>query len=142
MDIVKVTDTKKKLEVVNAAIADSHFENVCLDGSGFNNISMMQTRISDANLSDLEIDGAQLGGAFIHNIGMPPEGHPYYDPAAKQRPLRFEHCDLQNSRIANCDLRGVELMDCKMEGMKINGIAVDDLLLAYQKINTHHTIKH
>ena len=27
-------------------------------------------KIINANLSDLEIEGAQLGGAYIHNIGM------------------------------------------------------------------------
>jgi uncharacterized protein YjbI with pentapeptide repeats len=89
-------------------------------------------KIEDANLSDLEIKYAQLGGAYIHDIGMPPEGHPAYDPNAKQRPLKFENCDLQGSTITDCNLSGVNISNCNLGGMKINGIDVDDLLKAYQ----------
>jgi uncharacterized protein YjbI with pentapeptide repeats len=93
----------------------------------------MDVKIEDANLSDLEIEGAQLGGAYIHNIGMPPKGHPMYDPEAKQRPLRFENCDLNNSTITNCNLSGVSISDCKLYGVTINGILVEDLLEHYRK---------
>jgi uncharacterized protein YjbI with pentapeptide repeats len=58
--------------------------------NAMNDIAATNVKISDANLSDLEIEGAQLGGAYIHNIGMPPKGHPFYDENAKQRPLKFE----------------------------------------------------
>jgi uncharacterized protein YjbI with pentapeptide repeats len=59
---------------------------------------------------------------------MPPEGHTAYDPAAKQRPLRFEDCDLNHSTINNCNLQGVAIADCNINGMTINGILIKDLL--------------
>jgi len=122
-DIILVTETKKMIRVKRAMIDDSHFEDV----------SAKNIKITDANLSDLEIEGAQLGGAYIHNIGMPPKGHPFYNPDAKQRPLKFEDCDLNGSIITNCDLSGVNITDCNIAGMKINGISVEDLLKVFKK---------
>jgi len=104
-----------------------------LNDSRFNNVAMINVKIVDANLSDLEIEGAQLGGAYIHNIGMPPKGHPMYNPEAKQRPLKFEDCDLNSSTITNCNLSGVAISDCNLSGATIDGIPVDDLLNAYRQ---------
>ncbi len=104
-----------------------------LDNSYFNDVSIKNVKIINANLSDLEIEGAQLGGAFIHNVGMPPKGHPMYDPAAKQRPMRFEDCNLAGSTITNCNLGGVVIDDCNLAGMTINGILVEDLLKVYRQ---------
>ncbi|HEY2582621.1 MAG TPA: pentapeptide repeat-containing protein [Mucilaginibacter sp.] len=122
-ELMKITETGKVLNVTKA----------CIDNSYFNDIRAVSVKIVNANLSDLEIEGAQLGGAYIHNIGMPPKGHPFYDPNAKQRPLKFENCDLNNSIIADCNLSGVTIDDCNLGEMKINGILVDDLLKAYKK---------
>jgi len=99
-----------------------------LDNSTFQDISAKNVKITDANLSDLEIEGAQIGGAFIHNIGMPPKGHPMYQPAARQRPVRFENCDLSNSTVTNCNLENLVIDDCNVKGLKINGVLLDDLL--------------
>jgi len=99
-----------------------------LDNSTFQDISAKSVKITDANLSDLEIEGAQIGGAFIHNIGMPPKGHPMYQPAARQRPVRFENCDLSNSTVTNCNLENLVIDDCNVKGLKINGVLLDDLL--------------
>src|SRR3569623_1821788 len=84
-------------------------KNAMLNNSVFFDVAMTNVKIVNANLSDLEIEGAQLGGAYIHNIGMPPKDHPMYDPEARQRPLRFEDCDLHGGIIINCDLSGVEI---------------------------------
>jgi uncharacterized protein YjbI with pentapeptide repeats len=119
-ELVKIFETQKIIHVTRP----------CIDNSDFNDIRAIGLKISNANLSDVEIDGAQLGGAYIHNIGMPPQGHPAYDSDAKQRPLKFEDCDLNNSAIANCNLSGVTIDDCNISGMKINGILVEDLLIS------------
>jgi|SRR5579872_4361861 len=123
MDKIEIKEDYKVIEARKAM----------LNGSSFQDVAMMNVKIVDANLSDLEIEGAQLGGAYIHNIGMPPKGHQMYDPDAKQRPLRFEDCDLNSSTITNCNLRGVSISDCNLYGMTINGILVEDLLEAYNK---------
>lgn len=101
---------------------------VMLSNSTFVDVNMSNISITDANLSDLHIEGAQLGGALFQNIGMAPPDHPMYDPAAQQRPLRFEHCDLHKSSFAHCDLSGVEISGCNIEGLKIDGILISDLL--------------
>ena len=108
-------------------------KNAMLNNSDFFDVAMANVKIVNANLSDLEIEGAQLGGAYIHNIGMPPKGHPFYDPDARQRPLRFDNCDLHGSIITNCDLAGVDISNCNIDGLKINGVLVDDLLKAHHR---------
>ena len=126
--LLEISDTKKLLTVKRAVIDDSRFYMVCMDRLQFDDISAKNIKISNANLSDLEIEGAQLGGAYIHNIGMPPKGHPAYQSTAKQRPLKFEDCDLNNTTITNCNLSGVSISDCDISGLKINGVLIEDLL--------------
>jgi uncharacterized protein YjbI with pentapeptide repeats len=122
-ELLRISETKKILQVKRAMI----------DHSTFQDISAKNMKITDANLSDLEIEGAQVGGAFIHNIGMPPKGHPMYNPDARQRPVRFENCDLNNSFITNCNLENLVIDNCNVKGVKINGILLEDLFKAYAK---------
>ncbi|MES2328405.1 MAG: pentapeptide repeat-containing protein [Bacteroidota bacterium] len=133
MEQLEIKNAKKQLNVTESVIDGSKFTKGSLQHLYFEDINMSGTKIINANLSDLEIEGAQLGGAYIHNIGMPPEGHFMYDANAKQRSLRFEDCDLNNSSITNCNLNGVTISDCNLEGMKINGILVEELLKAAGK---------
>ena len=132
MEQIEISDARKRLDVKNSCIDESSFVRGKLNRLHFEDVDMTGTKITDANLSDLEIENAQLGGAWFHNIGMPPEGHPFYKPGVKQRPLKFDDCNLENTEISNCNLSGVELKDCKIDGMKINGIRVEDLLKAYR----------
>lgn len=123
-----IIETRKILNVKMSNLNDSKFLQFCINNSYIEDVSATGVTIVDANLSDLEIKYAQLGGAYIHDIGMPPKGHPAYDPAAKQRPLKFENCDLNGSTISNCDLSNVNISDCNLTGMKINGVLVEELL--------------
>ncbi|NCD71076.1 pentapeptide repeat-containing protein [Mucilaginibacter agri] len=128
MEPLAIVDDNKVLDVQRSLIDNSKFYMVCLTHAEFKDVNMSNCKITDANLSDLEIEGAQLGGAYIHNIGMPPECHPMYDADAKQRPLRFENCELSGSTITNCNLSGVDISNCNISGLKINGILIEDLL--------------
>ena len=132
-DPIKINGTKKQIEVSDACIDASKFVCVSLNNTVFEDVAFRNVKITNANMSDLEIEGAQLGGAYIHNIGMPPKGHPFYDANAKQRPLKFEDCELTGTTISNCNLQNVEITDCDLAGMKINGILVEDLLTTYKK---------
>lgn len=125
-------ETTKILNVKRSVLMNSAFETFCMDGSTMTDVSAKNLKITDANLSDIEIQYAQLGGAYIHDIGLPPEGHPAYDPTAQQRPLKFENCDLNSSVITDCNLSGVSVSDCNLASMTINGILVEDLLKAYK----------
>ncbi|QEM11825.1 pentapeptide repeat-containing protein [Mucilaginibacter rubeus] len=130
---ITIKESQKILDVKCAMLNGSTLEQVMMNNASFKDVCITGLKIEDANLSDLEIKYAQLGGAYIHDIGMPPEGHPAYDPNAKQRPLKFENCDLQGSTITDCNLSNVSISDCNLSGMKINGIEVTDLLKAYQQ---------
>ncbi|WP_211745640.1 pentapeptide repeat-containing protein [Paenibacillus sp. Marseille-Q4541] len=133
MEQIELVNTTKILDVKNACLDGSRFICAGLERIYFENVSFAGTIITDANLSNLEIDGAQLGGAYIHNIGMPPEGHPNYHPEAKQNPIRFENCNLEGSEITNCNLTDLQINDCNVDGMKINGVLVSELLREYEK---------
>ena len=131
-NLLNLIDTTKVLNVKRSVLIGSTFETFCMDNSTMTDVSAKSVKITDANLSDIEIKFAQLGGAYIRDIGLPPEGHPAYDPGAKQRPLKFENCDLNGSVITNCDLSGVSVSECNLTGMTINGILAEDLLKSYR----------
>ncbi|MEO5581260.1 MAG: pentapeptide repeat-containing protein [Saprospiraceae bacterium] len=135
MEKIEIKNQKSILDVSEAYLSDSRFTQACLERLYFEDVTLAGSKITNANLSDLEIEGAQLGGAFIHNIGMPPKGHPMYDPVAKQRPLKFENCDLSGSVIQDCNLSGVELRQCTLSGMSIDGILIEDLIAIFKKNN-------
>ncbi len=131
MDNITITQTPEVLSLAHGCIAEVSFVDTFVKHLSLENVCLTNAIIRNANLSDIEIEGAQLGGAYIHNIGMPPADHPLYDPAAKQRPLKFEDCTLEGSEFLHCDLSHVRLNDCTITGMLINGIPVADLLAAY-----------
>ncbi|HEY8916331.1 MAG TPA: hypothetical protein VIM87_07820 [Chitinophaga sp.] len=133
MQNITITQTDQLLEIKEGCIEEVKFLNARVNKLLFNDVGLPGAKITNANLSDLEIEGAQLGGAYIHNIGLPPKGHPFYDPAAKQRPLTFEDCYLAGSGIINCNLQDVQVRGCDTQGMTINGIPVQELLAAYEK---------
>ncbi|SDE32750.1 Uncharacterized protein YjbI, contains pentapeptide repeats [Mucilaginibacter pineti] len=107
--------------------------NCNLSNVAITNVNIQDLKIHDADLTGLEISNARLGGAYIHNIGMPPKGHPAYKEGAQQRPLRFEDCNLQGTTITDCNLSNVAITDSNTTGMTINGILLADLLSAYNK---------
>ena len=125
---LSIIETTKVIDARYSHLDGSTFVMLKMSNASFNDVDLSKLKITNANLSDLEIEGAQLGGAHIHNIGMPPKDHPAYDAAARQRPLRFDDCDLNHSTINNCNLQGVAITNCDTTGMTINGILVDDLL--------------
>jgi uncharacterized protein YjbI with pentapeptide repeats len=124
----EVIEDLRKLLVRYSDISGSQFICGKAEEMYFENVTLARSKIIDANLSDIEIDGAQIGGAYIHNIGMPPKGHPFHEPNKKHKPVRFENCDLNNSIFTQCDLSYVEINDCNISGLKINGILIEDLL--------------
>ena len=133
MQTLDIINGQKQLNVQESNLTGSKIKMSCINELEMKDVSATNVKVTNADLSYLEIDGAQLGGAYIHNIGMPPEGHPAYDPDARQRPLKFENCDLNGSTITNCNLSGVAISSCDTAGMKINGVLVDELLKAYSE---------
>jgi uncharacterized protein YjbI with pentapeptide repeats len=132
-EVLIIKETQKVLDIKCAVIDGTTLQQVMMNNASFRDVCITNLKIEDANLSDLEIRYAQLGGAYIHDIGMPPEGHPAYDPNIKQRPLKFENCYLAGSTITNCNLNNVEIEDCNLSGMKIDGVEVEELLRIYRQ---------
>ena len=131
MEHITITDSSKQLHVQKSYIDESTFSQVSLQRVAFNDVTLAGSTIVNANLSDLQVEGAQLGGARFKNIGMPPVGHPFYKEGARQRPVRFEHCDLNGTVFIECNLQGAEINSSDTSGMKTNGILVEDLLKAF-----------
>jgi catechol 2,3-dioxygenase-like lactoylglutathione lyase family enzyme len=129
---MEIIDQMEKLTVRNSNVKGTEFECVELSESTFKNVNMSRVLINDANLSDLEIFEAQLGGAYIHSIGLPPKWHPAYrEDQGEQRPLRFEQCELAGTTITSCDLKNVQIKQCNIEGLTINGIDISALINRY-----------
>jgi uncharacterized protein YjbI with pentapeptide repeats len=105
--------------IIHEAVKVIKANRAMLDNSYFDDISFKNVKITNANMSSLEIEGAQLGGAYIHNIGMPPKGHPMYDPEKKQLPLRFENCNLTASTFDDISFRNVKITNTNMSGAEI-----------------------
>src|SRR5580693_2785557 len=92
-NIMEKIEIREEVKVIVANTA-------MLNDSTFRDVAMMNVKIVDANLSDLEIEGAQLGGAYIHNIGMPPKGHPHHNEGVTMRPVKFADCYLAGSKFS------------------------------------------
>lgn len=138
MEPIRVHQSKNRIEATEfdleesrfskGSLRNSHLKNIMMSGTVIDDVNASDMKIINANLSDLEIEGAQIGGAYIHNIGMPPKDHPFYVEGATMRPVKFEDCALAGSRFINCDLSGVEISDCNIAGLTINGISIETLL--------------
>ncbi|WP_409340837.1 pentapeptide repeat-containing protein [Paenibacillus sp. MBLB4367] len=130
---LEIANVWKVIDAKHACFDHSTFVATGAENLLFEDVSLAKTKITNANLSRLEIDGAQLGGAYIHNIGIPKEGDFHYHPETAELPVRFENCELRGSQLLQCDLSDVEISNCELKGMKINGILVEDLLREYKK---------
>lgn len=131
MEKILLDNEKSMLDIKESNIDDSKIVCASLQRVYFEDVNPEGSKIINANMTDFEIEGAQMGGAFIHNVGMPPPSHPMYDINAKQKPLRFEDCNLEGSTISRCDLSGISILDCKMDGLTINGISIEELMEVY-----------
>jgi len=131
MEKILLDNEKSMLDIKESNIDDSKIVCASLQRVYFEDVNLEGSKIINANMTDFEIEGAQMGGAFIHNVGMPPPSHPMYDINAKQKPMRFEDCNLGGSTISRCDLSGITILDCKMDGLTINGISIEELMEVY-----------
>jgi uncharacterized protein YjbI with pentapeptide repeats len=134
--IVLKKDEHQVLQASECCIDGSQFTNLMGMQCVFNDVNMTGMKIINANLSDMEIEGAQMGGAYIHNVGMPPKGHPQYNATAQMRPILFEDCMLTGTEFRDCNLSSVVIKDCTIKGMTIDGIDVEEAIEAFKKTNS------
>ncbi len=117
----------------NSGMRQALFNDVNLTSSRFHNSNLNGSTFGDINLNQIEICEAALGGAYFHdtNLGFHQTGEG----------MRFERCDLSNSKISDCCLQGAEIENCELKDMKINGICVEELLAVYEKSKNTRTVE-
>jgi GNAT superfamily N-acetyltransferase len=95
-----------------------------LSGGKFTNLNMTHILLADLRLTNSKVEFCALDGVHFQDTHLGPD----------REPMHWEHCDLRGSRFNDCDLSGVQLEQCEVAGMKINGVAVEELLAAYESM--------
>ncbi|WP_440114581.1 GNAT family N-acetyltransferase [Paenibacillus sp. QZ-Y1] len=93
-----------------------------LSGSKLTNLNMTNILLADLRLSGSAIEFAALDGVHFRDTHLGPDSVP----------MQWAHCDLSGSRFSDCNLTNVQLDQCQVAGMKINGVAIEELLAAYE----------
>jgi uncharacterized protein YjbI with pentapeptide repeats len=66
--VMKIQNAAEALQVDNADLSGSAFNNVKLAGSRFENVSLAEIAINDANLSGASITNANIQGMTIDGV--------------------------------------------------------------------------
>jgi len=139
---LRVENDRKILEVFKSNVDGSSlscchadgikFDDAYLARASFNNVNMTGTAITDANLSELVIDGAQWGGARLSNIGF----HNPMDPTSVPHPksVTFTNCSFNGGVLSGCNLANVKLEGCNIAGLTIDGVNIDELLKRHRAL--------
>ncbi|MEI4770110.1 GNAT family N-acetyltransferase [Psychrobacillus sp. FJAT-51614] len=109
----------------NSNLMNIHISNCNLSHSKFQNINLRNSLYADLNLSNSEMVLVTLGGVSFIDTNLGEES----------KPISFERCDLEGSKISNSNLRNVVIQKSDMTGMKIDNIPVEELLEAYYQLN-------
>lgn len=127
---LEINNSWKRIKANQACFDHSSFVQTGAMNMYFEDVSLVGTKIINANLSNLEIRDAQMGGASFSNIGSPEEGDLHYNPETAGKQIRFENCNLKGTTFIDCDLSNMDIHNCNISGMKINGIDLEQLLAA------------
>ncbi|NEU60986.1 GNAT family N-acetyltransferase [Paenibacillus sp. ALJ109b] len=95
-----------------------------LSGGKFTNLNMTSILLADLRLTGSKVEFCALDGVHFQDTHL----------GQDRVPMRWEHCDLKGSHFNDCDLSGVQLEQCQVAGMKINGVAIEELLAAYESM--------
>ncbi|MEK4054690.1 pentapeptide repeat-containing protein [Paenibacillus sp. FSL F4-0087] len=80
--------------------------------------------LADLRLTDSKVEFCAMDGVHFQDTHL----------GQDRVPMRWEHCDLKGSHFNDCDLSDVQLEQCQVAGMKINGVAIEELLAAYESM--------
>ena len=86
-------------------------------------------RIDDVNMSGLVLHNVGLAGARIENANL--GGAQLRDVSLAGASIAM--ANLTGMSIKEADLSGVNIENCTTTGMRIDGVAVSDLVAAYEK---------
>lgn len=98
-----------KAEFENCLMSDADFYNMNLEKACFNNSNLSGSLFTDCNLSGSKFTNLNLTDTLLSNLR------------------------LTGSQIFGCDLSNVDIRHCNTEGLRIEGILLEDLLVAYYK---------
>lgn len=116
----------RKTEFVNADLAESDFNFTNMWKSEFVNVGLDESVFSCISLNNAYFEFASLGGTKFCNTVLGWDG--------EQKPISFTACNLEGCVIKNSNLAKMEITECNIAGMKIDGILVEDLIKAYNKL--------
>ncbi|MEK3889841.1 GNAT family N-acetyltransferase [Bacillus sp. FSL K6-3431] len=109
----------------NNNLKSSHINNCNFSHSKFHNINLRNSLYADLNLSYSKVMLVTLGGVRFIDTNLGDD----------KKPISFERCDLEGSKISNSNLRNAEIQNCDLTGMKIDNIPIEDLLEVYYQVN-------
>jgi hypothetical protein len=127
--------TASDLEFKNVSIPNLKIDCADVTKCFFNNLNMSKGKITDADLSELVIDGAQWGGAHFQYIGYGNQSRP--DLEHNKLGVLFSNCSFQNGTLSDCNFSNTRLENCKIEGLTINGVPVEQLMELYRSLNNN-----
>ncbi|MGC5774791.1 GNAT family N-acetyltransferase [Paenibacillus pabuli] len=114
------------VRISTSNLANSRMTDCNLSGSKFTNLNMTGILLADLRLTGSKVEFCALDGVHFQDTHLGPD----------RVPMRWEHCDFKGTSFIDCDLSGVQLEQCQVAGMKINGVAIEELLAAYESVKT------
>ncbi|MGE7881449.1 GNAT family N-acetyltransferase [Bacillus sp. NPDC094077] len=115
----------KNSSIVGSNVMNMNMSNCNVSQSKFRNINFRASSYADLNLSGSKFNLVTLGGVQFKNTNLGDE----------KKPILFDTCDLEGSKIRNSNLKNIEIENCDITGMKINGIPIENLLELYNRVN-------
>ena len=123
---MKLENAKESITVINADISGSNFDNVRATDFTMNNINLAGMNISDANMTEVNIDGAQWGGGRFRYIGYGNKSQPEVE--FNKEPVQFTCCNLEQGLFSECNFTNVKLDNCNISGLVINGVDIEAII--------------
>ena len=109
----------------SSTMKNSRITDCNLSGSKLTNLNMTEMLLADLRLTHTKFEFCALDGVQFQDTHL----------GADRVPMQWKHCDLSGSQFTDCDLSGVDLEACQVKGMKINGVSIEHLFEAYERLN-------
>jgi RimJ/RimL family protein N-acetyltransferase/GNAT superfamily N-acetyltransferase len=109
----------------SSTMKNSRITDCNLSGSKLTNLNMTEMLLADLRLTNTKFEFCALDGVQFQDTHL----------GADRVPMQWKHCDLSGSQFTDCDLSGVDLEACQVKGMKINGVSIEHLFEAYERLN-------
>lgn len=138
-----VNKVLSKTQYESCQMEKNEYYQVNMEGSSYTNSNLMNMHISNCNLSHSRFQNINLKHSFYADLNLSYSKLRFVTLAGVQfidtnlgedeKPLFFERCDLQGTKISSSNLRNLQITDSDITGMTINNISVEKLLEVYER---------